>query len=541
MSEPSAAPRRWITGEGLLFGVLLALHVALIWAFRFIPTQDGPGHQALAFILRQYDRPDAGLLRQYYALNREALPNGFIFFLLNRVFRFLSVPLAEKVLLTLYATLLPLSVRYALIGKGGVDRRSGFLAVLSFPFIYNYTLHMGFFNFCFSLPAFFFTVGYWLRHGERMTPLRTVALSLLILWVYFCHPVTLVMTAAALLTLAGWRLLLDARASRITIWAGARRWLVAPLLALLPAVILMAAFLGRRMGSKIDFIPIGVKIKHLAALYSLASLSHWTPPLAAALALLFYVVALLCLRQRWNRPPEARDSLLLIVLVFMAAYFLAPSEISGGGFVNHRLILFPFLALILWLGAFEYSASRRRWIQIAATGLALLFLFAYARAYALIDRGLAEIVEAGEHMEPDHTFLYLSYAHWGEQPNGSPLAFRSEPFLHAGGYIGAEKRLVDLSLYEANEDYFPIYYRPELNPYLHLSVGLLGIEQEPPKAEILAYPQQTGGRVDYVLIWGLRQDRLGEPGVRKVLDQLAMGFDVVWRGREGAVTLYKAR
>jgi hypothetical protein len=541
MSEPSAVPRHRITGEGLLFGVLLILHVALIWAFRFIPTQDGPGHQALAFILRQFGRPDAGLLRQYYVLNREALPNGFIFFLMNRALRFLTVPLAEKVLLTAYAVLLPVSVRYALIGAGGVDRRSGFLAVLSFPFIYNYTLHMGFFNFCFSLPAFFFTVGYWLRHGERMTPLRTVALALLVLWVYFCHPVTLVMTVAALLTLAGWRLILDLRAVPGSLWTGARHWLLAPLLAFLPAVILMAAFLGKRMGSKIDFIPLGVKLKHLAALYSLASLSHWTPPLAAALALLFYVVAFLCLRQRGRRPLEVRDGLLVVVLVFLAAYFLAPSEISGGGFVNHRLLLFPFLALIPWLGAFDHSERRRLWIQTVAAVLAVLFLFVYARAYALIDQHLAEIAEAGQHIEPDHTFLYLSYSNYGEQPNGRELAFRTEPFLHAGGYVGAEKRLVDLSLYEANEDYFPIYYRPELNPYVHLSVGLLGIEQQPPRARILDYRQQTGGKVDYVLTWGLRQDRLGDPAVRKVLDQLAMGYDVVWRGSDGLVTLYRAR
>ena len=165
MPPPAAVPRRRITGEGLLFAVLLILHVAPIWAFRFIPTQDGPGHQALAFILRQYGRPDAGLLRHYYALNREALPNWFIFFLLTRVLRFLAVPVAEKVLLTVYAILLPLSVRYALkgIAREGSDR-TGFLAILSFPFIYNYTLHMGFFNFCFSLPAFFFTVGYWYQN-----------------------------------------------------------------------------------------------------------------------------------------------------------------------------------------------------------------------------------------------------------------------------------------------------------------------------------------------------------------------------------------
>jgi hypothetical protein len=531
MPPPPAAPRRRISGEGLLFALLLILHVAPIWAFRFFPTQDGPGHQALAFILRQYNRPDAGLLRQYYALNREALPNEFIFFLMNRVLGFLTVPLAEKVLLTLYAILLPLSVRYAL---RGVSRQAGFLAILSFPFLYNYTLHMGFFNFNFSLPAFFFTVGYWLRHGERMTPLRTAALALLILWVYFCHPVTLVMTAAALLTLAGWRLLLERG-------AGFRRWLLPPLLALFPAVALMASFLGRRMGSKIDFLPLWVKLKHLAGLYSLASLSHWTPPLAATLALLFYVLVLLALRQRGKRPPEIRDGLLLVVLVFIAAYLLAPSEISGGGFVTHRLNLFPFLALILWLGAFDYSERRRRWIQIAATVLSLLFLLVYVRAYAILNRGLAEIAAAGEHMEPDHTFLYLSFAHKGEQPNHRELAFRTEPFLHAGGYVAAEKRLVDLSLYEANEDYFPIYYRPELNPYRHLSIGLLGIEGEPPKVEILAYPQRTGGRVDYVLTWGLRPERRGEVGVRKVLDQLAAGYEVAWVGADGLVTLYRSK
>ena len=209
--------------------------------------------------------------------------------------------------------------------------------------------------------------------------------------------------------------------------------------------------------------------------------------------------------------------------------------------MNHRLLLFPFLALILWLGAFDYSVSRRRWIQIAATGLAVLFLFIYARAYELIDRGLAEIAEAGRHMEPDHTFLYLSYASYGQQPNGRELAFRTEPFLHAGGYIVANKRLVDLSLYEANEDYFPIYYRSELNPYVHLSVGLLGIEQQPPRARILAYEQETGGRVDYVLTWGLRPERSGEPWVRTVLDQLAARYDVAWRGRDGMVTLYRAK
>src|SRR6185295_8258978 len=98
----TAPPRRTLPGEPLLFIILLVLHLALLWAFPLIPTQDGPGHQAVAFILRQYDRPEAGLLRQYYLPNGEALPNWFIFFLMSRVLSFVSVPMAEKILLTAY-------------------------------------------------------------------------------------------------------------------------------------------------------------------------------------------------------------------------------------------------------------------------------------------------------------------------------------------------------------------------------------------------------------------------------------------------------
>jgi hypothetical protein len=519
-----------LSGETLLFGLLLILHLALVWAFPFIPTQDGPGHQAVAFILRQYDRPEAGLLRQYYLPNREALPNWFIFFLMSKALGFLSVPMAEKVLVSAYVLLLPLSVRYAL---RAIDPRSTFLAVLAFPFTYNFLFQMGFFNFCFSLAAFFFTVGFWLKRPENRSPLRIAGLALLVLWVYFCHPVTLVVTLATLWTLAGWRLLLERRQG---LWRAFRDWLLGPILASLPSLILMASFVGRRTGAKISFLPLWVKVKHLAALYSLASISRWTIPLAALLALLFYGIAILCLRSRGRRPLLFTDGLLLAMAVAIVAYFTAPTDLAGGGFINHRLNLFPFLILILWFGTFEHPWGRRRTIQIIASVIALAFLGAYAWMYARVNDGLSAIVAAGEHIEPDHTLLFLSYAHQGE----GPFVFRTAPFVHAGGYITARKRLVDLSLYEANEDYFPILYQPSLNPYHHLSVGLLGIEEKPPRVEILAYPERTGGRVDYVLIWGLRGDR-SPPAVIETLRQLEGGYEEIWESPDRLARLYRMR
>jgi len=537
---PSLRPSR----ETLLFWTLLALHLLPIWIFPFIPTQDGPGHQAVAFILRQYDHPAAGLLRQYYLPNQEALPNWFIFFLMGRVLGFVSVPMAEKILLSVYILLLPLAARYAL---RAIDPRAGFLAVLAFPFLYNFMFNMGFFNFCISLAAFFFALGYWLKHGERMGPGRTVLLALLILWVYFCHPVTLVVAVAALLTLAGWRMLLDLlaapgrRFAPAALWHGFRRWLLAPALACLPPLLLIASFVSSRAGSRIEMLPMWVKIKHLAGLYSLVSLSIWTIPLAIALALLFYGVAALCLRARWGRPLQPGDGLLLAAAVLAVAFFAAPSQLSGGGFVNHRLLLFPFLTLILWFGTFKHPVRRRLGLQIAAAAISLAFLGLFAWEYHRTNRNLSEIVAAGDFIEPDHTFLFLSYAHQGEDGKGGKATFRVWPFVHAGGYIAARKRLVDLSLYEANEDYFPIYYRPALNPFLRLAPGPLGIESRPPEVDLLGYPRRTGGSVDYVLLWGLRDELRGLPKVRAVEIQLAAAYDLIHRTPDGRVLLYKRR
>jgi hypothetical protein len=544
VTEP-APPRFRLSGETLLFWVLLALHVVPLWAFAFFPTQDGPDHQAVSFILRQYGQPGAGLLRQYYLPNHEALPNWFFFFLMSRALGFVAIPVAEKILLTAYVVLFPLSVRYAV---RAIDRGAGFLALLAFPFIYNYMFHMGFFNFCLSLPAFFFALGFWLRRPEGMGPLRVAALAALILGVYFCHPVTLVVAVATLLTLAGWRVVVERlaaprqeRFAAAEVWKSVRRWLLAPFVAALPALLLMASFVGRRAGARIGMMSMMVKVKQLAALFSLAALTKLTIPLCVLLAFLFYGVALSGLWSRGRRPPQPSDGYLLAVAVLIVAYLAAPSELAGGGFINHRLNLFPFLALILWFATFPHPAWRRRALQIAAVAVAAGFLAAFASVYARLNGDLAEITAAGRLIAPDHTFVFLSYVSEDESRDPELGVFRTLPFLHAGGYITARRRLVDLSLYEANEDYFPIYFQPRLNSYRYLASQNLGIELDPPAVDLLGYPKRTGGSVDYVLLWGLRDARWMEPRVQDVLTQLAAGYQLIYAPPKGHVLLYRVR
>ncbi|HEY4573166.1 MAG TPA: hypothetical protein VIJ26_04365, partial [Thermoanaerobaculia bacterium] len=271
-----------------------------------------------------------------------------------------------------------------------------------------------------------------------------------------------------------------------------------------------------------------------------SSLTRWTIPLAILLALLFYGLAALCRRERRGPPLQTADGFLLATAVLTVVYFAAPSELAGGGFINQRLLLFPFLTLLLWLGTFEHPARRRLHVQIAAAAIALAFLGLMLWKYAQLDRGLSEVVATVDTVAPDHTLVFLSYDHRGDV-RGNDLVFRTEPLLHVGGYVAARKRLVDLSLYEANENYFPLLFRPSLNPYLYMSHGLLGIEKVPPEVDLLGYSRRTGGRIDYVLLWALRDDQRGDREVRAVLDQLAAGYSLVRRSPSGRVLLYRAR
>jgi hypothetical protein len=534
---PAALRRRGLSAGILLFAVLTVLHLIPLWAFPFFPSQDGPAHQETAQILREYGEPGAELIRKYYLLNREALPNWFIFVLLTRVFAFLPVPVAEKILLSLYVVLLPLSVRFAL---RSVHPRAAPLSILSFPFVYNFLFHAGFYNFCFSLVAFFFTVGYWWRH-QRLEPWQVVELGLLVLWVYFCHPVSLVMAFAVILTLAGWRMLLDVRGGT-PLRLGARTWLLGPAVAFLPAFVLMASFVGSRMHEEIATLPFGVKVRHLLSLFSLVSVDRRLLFFSSSLAALFgLLTGWLLVRRLRRRGFELADGLLLASGICVVIYFLAPSTLSGGGFINQRINLFPFFLLILWAGTFELSRRVRLGLQTAAAGISLGLLGLLWPRYAELNDYLAEYVSAGEHIAPDSTVLSLSYAHEGMDADGRRLAFRLWPFVHATGHIAARKRIVDLSHYQADEDYFPIYFDPALDPFRTMGSDRLAIEGRPPLPDFLTYPERTGGRVDYVLLWEQEAARQDDPRVRAVLRQLSAGFEPVYTSPRGLVRLWRSR
>src|SRR4030095_7481514 len=133
--------------------------------------------------------------------------------LLAGMMRLISPSNAEKLLVSGYLIVFPLSLRYAI---RSIDRGAGWLAFLALPFTFNYLYYLGFYNFCYGVALSMFAIGFALRH-RRAWDLRTTAiLALLYLLTFGAHLLPFVMALAFIGIVAGYDALGELRRARQT-------------------------------------------------------------------------------------------------------------------------------------------------------------------------------------------------------------------------------------------------------------------------------------------------------------------------------------
>lgn len=540
--------------ENLLFVLLIVVHLIPLWVFKHFPSQDGHAHVYNASVLREYYFADRSAFRDYYVLNPNPVPNWFSHLFMAGLMYIVPPFVAEKILLSGYVILLPFSMRYAL---RTIRPDTGFLAFLVFPFIYNYLFHLGFYNFSYSLPMFFFVVGYWLKYQNQFTLSKIVTLSLLSLLLYFCHIFSLMTTYIAIAILIVWLTVLNfaqqLRQQQFNLQslgqAFCRRTLM-PLCAFLPTIILVVMFLGRksttssepsvwRLPGKKPLFKLLLNLLHLQSLVSYESIELY---LSTILAIVFVAISLYFLGSKVvHRQLNCWDGLLLCVAAYVVIYFVGPSKMAGTVTFKERLMLYPFFILILWFGAQSYNRLVKYKIQIIAVVISLILLGVHTRKYAELNNYLEEYV-AGMHLiEPNTTLLPISFSNVGHTPEGRVLARPVKPFCHASNYIATQKHVVDLANYEANKDYFPTMFRAHLNPFVHINIPD-SCDGLPPPVDFLTYPQRTLGKVDYVLLWQLRKKYLNHENTQSILRQLEEGYKLIYTSpQRGFMQLYRRK
>jgi hypothetical protein len=512
--------------ERLLFAALVLVHLTPVWAFSYFPTDDGPSHVYNASVLRDYAKPGAEILREYYALSTHPDPNWFGHLVLVALMHVMPATVAEKVIVSGYVILLPLAVRYAL---RAINPSAGWLAVLALPFVFNFTLLKGFYNFSYSLAVFFFLIGYWVRHRDDFDWKRSIALGLLSLLLYFCHIVSLAAAYALLGILALSFVLIDRTRERV------RTHMVLPLIAFVPTLLLVGTFLARQGVDSYD-VPLTKKLLKLASLYSLVLFDQREIIITSGLA----VFLSLCAVYGFVRATRGRFDVLLAIAVFFAAVcLLAPDQLSGGGLIIDRLVLYPYFAVILWLATRAWRDWERRVVQVVAVTAAVTLLAWRLPAQARISGMMHDYLAAAAHVETDKTILGLPFTDRVYSEGGTITSLRIFPFKHAVGLLAAGRNIVDLANYEASTGYFPVLFRDGRS--MAHRVSLLRDMDAPPAVDIAGYEARTGGRVDYVLLWQVRDEQRSDPAALDVFRQLDAGYEKVFTSESGRVELYRKR
>jgi hypothetical protein len=526
------------------------MHLIPIWAFEYFPSQDGPVHLENASIIRDYYHPERSIYPNYYEFNKNFTPTWLGHLILTGLMYIVPALIAEKIFLTFYVILLPVSVRYAL---STIRPEAGFLVYLSFPFIYNYTLHLGFYSFVFSLSFFFFMIGYWLKYRSHFTLPRILILACLSMLLYFFHVVSLVMAYLAIAIFTTWLILMDfmdakaAESNKIIIFREIAQRRIFPIfVAFLPTLILLLIFMQPRgLEVRLDrsfseILYILRDLLQIEALVSYQTAEFW---ISVALGLTFWGLFLYLIMLKTKRRGFDRlDGFLFVIATYVLIFMLSPKSISKFEIISPRLNLYPFFALMIWFAAQSYQEIVKRIIMVVSISISLIALSFHIVKYAELNDYMSEYLSATERIESNTTLLPISFSSRGFSSDGKVLTLKAKPFLHASGYIAAQKGVVDFTNYEAGEfDWFPLIFRPALNPYMHIGIDQ-GIEAEPPRVDFLGYSERTSGQVDYVLIWGFKEQQSNLENTKSIFRQLYDGYQLIYSSpKRGMMKLYRKK
>jgi len=415
---------------------------------------------------------------------------------------------------------------------------------------------MGFFSFSYSLALCVFVFGYWYKHKDKFRFYKGCILSALFLLLYFFHVVSLAVCCLSILIFLIWLIFFDYLALKNINGDQLKPFLktlgtraLIPSLALLPSFILIGIFFGQRNTGTAQAPSFSTMLVNLFKFYSLVSFDKPEVWISTAFFVTLTLVTIYLLVQKIRAGEiSCLDGILPVVAVLILFYFIAPdvylisrNGMTGGRFIKERLNLYPFIFLILWIGVQYFHPNMRKTVYAVSVVITLMFLSMHARSYAKLNSYIDEYL-SGTHLVKSHaTLLPISFFRKGARIKDNTLSLRINPFLYVSGYFACNKDIVMLNNYEANTGYFPVAFRPKLNPFVHISFRGRLIAQ-PPWIIFIDYQKRTKGSVDYILIWGVKRENMDnrEPRTALITEQLIRGYKLIYTSeKHGLMHLYQ--
>lgn len=491
--------------RGLLsFAVALGPSLAAIWLVPGFVTQDGPAHVYNAHILVESLRGDSPF-RDYFEVRWGPLPNWAGHLASMGLVAMLSAQLVERVMMSLTLVGLAASsgwLRWRVAGWEGMPTAALAATMLAI----NVTWLFGFWSFLLGSCLFALTLGVWWDGRERMGAGRAVVIAALLAAGYFCHLVSLGLTAVGLLVLA-----IISRRGNALVWTGASLGVLVPLGLIYRGMMRTGGALRPAWGELADptsirswwrqlgwVDPITLGSKRIAPFVE--AKSPWfgmlVPTLWFGLGLAVFVVATL----RRGSMVRRRRGWLVLAGVLLVGGMIGPDRLgpSHGDYLPQRVMLLGLLALLPAIDFIASGFARRvgGTCLVAAVVLQSAFVWDYGlRSSRLVGEFLRTEPHVGRGQRVGALLIDLR----------GP--YRANPLLHIDQRLGVGTGNVIWTNYEAAHYYFPVRFRSDRPHPPELEFEAISKLDDPADAPERrrrweALLAEHHPRIDRLVIWG---------------------------------------
>lgn len=503
--QPSAAPRP--SASVLLTVLVVAVEVAVVWLAPF-NSQDGPAHSRAAAALGE-QLVSGGGEPSLFAANPGLQPNWITYPPFAALAGNVGPRSAELLIVSALIISVVAAGRYATSAFGPKGTTASLLVL---PFSMSWYLHVGLYNYVASLAVLLVVIGYWVRASDRLGARAGPKLALLLLVLYFSHPLSLLAGLAFIGTLS------------VTSGPGWRRRCLVSAAASTPVLLLCAFHLGDGPDQVLRWrSPAAVLRGTVLFRYPLESLGRSERGIITGLAILTLgTVAVVMLGRIRRRRLDRWDGLVVVAAGSVVGAVIIPDRFAGGNLIQPRFGVYAVLAVILWLAAQAGAGRAPNWliasIGAAAALVALALVVARIEPYRTTEAQLSEVRLAAASLAAVDTYVPIV-------SRDAPRSGRTKPLLHAHNWLSVDSEADGVVNLDAGTGYGPVVYRDGIDPKPALRGLNIDGTSRPTADRIVSairrYERTTGRSIDAVVLIGF------DPRCSPVPGLLEAGFEPI--------------
>jgi hypothetical protein len=528
---------RWM---GLATLVLaLAPAAAAVWYVPTFVTQDGPAHLYNAQVLARSFDPSSPFA-PYFSVRWQPLPNWAGHLALMGLVSAFPPRVADRLMTSATFVLVACAVawlRYRVVGWRGMPLCALVAGLLGL----NVTWLFGFTSFLLGAALFPITLGVWWAGHDRADVLtrRSLVLAALMVCGYFCHLVSLGLTALGVVVL---ELSTPGRNRRSRAFGTA--------LGLLPLLPLGVLYLGlMRQGGGIDLQwkhlghaaspsgwyrqlswvdPISIARRDVAPILDVAP-SRW---FAALTPVLWFVLGLCVLAMTGVLPNRVADpnplkrGWWILSAILLIGGIAAPDTLgaSHGEYLQQRIVLLGLVALVPLLPG-EPSRTKLGRLALCAMIVAWFLQTAFVWDYAFTSERTAGAIAGVSATVGTRQRVIVMLSE-------TRVHFRANPLVHADGLLGTGAENILWNDYETRHYYFPVHFREGLRHPDPFTLEQIALSEEPDRsARWERVLERYHDLADVVVVWG------ADPALDAVTEKW---FETVFRSGKVRVYRHKA-